>query len=136
METNYCDQMYTVDGTYFYDNSKNPSIVKKELSLYIILDTIRVSIINQHLHTFGVKPHEKNLEMLVNGFVLFNLHKNKNMLNSKNDLLKYIKNRSISLEEKEYFMDIFLYNQRPAFLTFNEHEYIRACGDLDGFVEE
>ncbi len=131
--------MVTIDSTYFYDggcnNCENPTIIRKEFSTSIIMDTIRKSISNQHLHTFGVKPHENNLEMLVDGFVLFNLHKNKNMLKSKDELLKYINNKSISIEEKTYFTDIFLYNQRPRFLTFDEHEYIRSCGNLDGYHE-
>lgn len=35
-----------------------------------------------------------------------------------------------------YFWDIFLFNQRPKFLTSDEHDYIRDCGDLDGYVEK
>lgn len=131
--------MVTIDSTYFYDggcnNCENPTIIRKEFSSSIIMDTIRESISNQHLHTFGVKPHENNLEMLVDGFVLFNLHKNKNMLKSKDELLKYINNKSISIEEKAYFMDIFLYSQRPKFLTFEEHEHIRSCGNLEGYYK-
>jgi chromatin remodeling complex protein RSC6 len=56
------------------------------------------------------------------------------MLNSKDDLLKYCKDNSVPFEEKMYFDDIFLYNQRPEFLTDVEHEYIRAMGDLDGYT--
>jgi hypothetical protein len=55
------------------------------------------------------------------------------MLNNKTELLKYISNKSISIEEKEYFKDIFLFIQRPKFLSDDEHEYIRACGDLNGY---
>jgi chromatin remodeling complex protein RSC6 len=40
----------------------------------------------------------------------------------------------VSFEEKMYFDNIFLYNYRPDFLTDDEHEYIRACGDLDGYT--
>ena len=58
------------------------------------------------------------------------------MLNSKTELLKYVSNCSISLEEKMYFTDIFLYNQRPDFLSFDEHEYIRSYDNLDGFTED
>jgi len=56
------------------------------------------------------------------------------MLNSKDDLLKYCKDNSVPFEEKMYFDDIFLYNQRPNFLTDDEHEYIRAMGDLDDYT--
>ena len=58
------------------------------------------------------------------------------MLNSKDELLKYCKDNTVSLEEKMYFWDIFLFNQRPKFLTSDEHDYIRDCGDLDGYVEK
>jgi hypothetical protein len=136
----YQNQMTTITSTFFYDddgcdNCKNPTFVNKEFSTSIIMDTIRESISSQYLHTFGAKPHHSILESLVVGFVLFNLHKNKNMLKSKDELLKYINNNSVSLEEKSYFTDIFLYSQRPRFLTFDEHEYIRSCGNLDGYNE-
>jgi hypothetical protein len=65
--------------------------------------------------------------------MLFNLHKNKYMVKSKEALLNYVNDKSICFEEREYFLNIFLYNQRPKFLTFDEHEYLRACGDLEGF---
>jgi hypothetical protein len=52
------------------------------------------------------------------------------MLNSKEQLLKYINNGSISIEEKGYFLDIFLYKQKPSFLTLDELENIRAFGTL------
>ncbi len=132
----HSSQMNTINSTFFYDNDlKNPTIIKKELSPSIIMDTIRECISSQHLYTFGVKPHETQLYLLVDGFVLFNLHKNKYMLKNKDELLKYMNDTSISLEEKTYFSDFFLYTQRPKFLTFDEHEYIRACGNLDGYKE-
>jgi hypothetical protein len=129
-------QMNTINSTFFYDNDfENPTIIKKDFSTTIILDTIRESISSQHLYTFGVKPPENQLDVFVDGFVLFNLHKNKYMLNSKDELLKYMNNTDISLEEKTYFSDIFLYIQRPRFLTFDEHEYIRTCGNLNEYTE-
>ena len=130
-------QMANITSTFFYDGNdyENPTITTKDLSISIIMDTIRESISNQYLHTFGAKPYYKILDMLVDGFVLFNLHKNKYMLKSKVELLKYINNSSISSEEQKYFLDIFLYNQRPSFLTDDEHEYIRSCGTLDGYNE-
>ena len=130
MNTSY----HTINSTIFYENDcNNPNIIKKELSLSIIVDTIRESITSQYLHTFGVKPKESKLNMLADGFVLFNLHKNKYMLKNKDELLKYMDNTTIPIEEKLYFSDIFLYNQRPNFLTFDELEYIRACGNLFGY---
>ena len=44
-----------------------------------------------------------------------------------------VNNKSNSIEEIDYFLNIFLYNQRPKFLSFDEHEYLRAYGDLEGF---
>lgn len=132
----HSNKMNTINSTFFYDNDfTNPTIIKKEFSVSIILDTIRESISAQHLYTFGVKPQEAQLDVLVDGFVLFNLHKNKYMLKNKDELLKYMNNTSISLEEKTYFSDIFLYAQRPRFLTFDEHEYIRTCGNLNEYTE-
>ena len=129
-------QVNTINSTFFYDNDfENPTIIKKEFSTSILMNTIREYISSQHLYTFRVKPHETQLYLLVDGFVLFNLHKNKYMLKNKDELLKYMNDKSISLEEKTYFSDIFLYTQRPRFLTFDEHEYIRACGNLDGYNE-
>ena len=129
-------QTSTINSTFFYDNDfQNPIIIKKEFSTSTIINTIREFISSQYLYTFRVKPPERQLDMLVDGFVLFNLHKNKYMLNNKDELVKYMNDTSISLEEKTYFSDFFLYNQRPKFLTFDEHEYIRSCGNLDGYKE-
>jgi hypothetical protein len=129
-----CGQMININATYFYDNAvENPTIVKKEFSTHIIFQTIAQDISSHYKYTFGANPDPSVLDMLIHGFVLFNLHKNKYMLKSKNELLKYMNDRSICIEEKEYFKDIFLYKQRPDFLTLDEHEYIRACGDLDGY---
>lgn len=127
------EQEQPVTATYYYNGECVSSI--KEFSESIIIDTIREFIISQHKHTFGAPPPKQVLGMYVNGFILFNLHKNKYMLTSKDELLKYINNDSISLEEKTYFENIFLYNQRPSFLTADEHEYIRACGKLEGYYE-
>ena len=122
-----------ITATYYYNGEC--VITTKEFSENIIKDTIREFIISQHMHVFKVPPYKEVLTGYVNGFILFNLHKNKYMLKNKDELLKYISNNGISIEEKTYFTDIFLYNQRPNFLTFEEHEYIRACGNLDGFDE-
>jgi hypothetical protein len=116
-------------STFFYDKEVlTPTFVNKDVSCCLIMDTIKQSIIDQHNFTFGENPHPKSLKMLVDGFVLFNLHKNRYMLENKNSLIKYLNDNTISLEEKMYFLDIFLYNQRPNFLTFDEHEHFRAGG--------
>jgi len=126
------DNMIKFNATYFFEDMM-PTIVKKELSPHIVIDTIRNFIANYYEYTFGAKPDLCVLEGLLDGFLLFNLHKNKYMLKSKTALLNYINDKTVSCEEKNYFLDIFLYNQRPKFLTFDEHEYLRSCGDLDGF---
>jgi hypothetical protein len=126
-------QAQAITATHYYDGERVTNT--KEFSESIIIDTIREFIISQHKHTFGAPPPKEVLGMYVSGFILFNLHKNKYMLNSKEELLKYVNNNSISLEEKTYFENIFLYNQRPSFLTADEHEYIRACGNLEGYYE-
>ena len=126
-------EMNKIDATYFYGKNEPPTIVKKEFSTCIIFQTIAEDISSQYKFTFGAEPFPQVLNSLIDGFVLFNLHKNKYMLKSKDALLKYMNDRSISIEEKDYFQDIVLYKQRPKFLTFDEHEYIRACGSLDGY---
>jgi hypothetical protein len=89
------------------------------------------------MHTYGMPIAEYNENAIVDGFFLFNLRKDKYMVNSKQELLNYNADENVSLEEKLYFWDIFLYNQRPKFLSYNEHEYIRATGGtLDGFFED
>ena len=98
---------------------------------------IREFVKNQTLNTFGMPIAEYILHSIVNGFILFNLRSDKKyMLANKTELLKYIADENVPLEEKLYFQDIFLYNHRPYFLSKDEHEYIRACGTLDGFEEE
>ena len=109
----------------------HPIIVEKEMSAS---DAIREFVQCQSMHIFGMPQAEHILNLIVNGFFLFNLRKDKYMLNSKDDLLKYCKDNSVPFEEKMYFDTIFLYNQRPDFLTDDEHEYIRACGDLDDYT--
>jgi hypothetical protein len=133
-ETSLMSSMNNFTATYFYDRN-TPTIINKQLSSVIVIDTIRNFIAEQYEYTFGAKPAIRILEMLVDGFLLFNLHKNKYMLKNKEALLNYVNNKSISIEEKEYFLDIFLFNQRPQYLSVNEHEYLRACGDLKGFNE-
>jgi len=86
------------------------------------------------MYIFGMHQTEHILNAIVDGFLLFNLRKDKYMLKSKDDLLQYCKDENVTLQEKLYFWDIFLYNQPPKFLSDDEHEYIRACGDLDGFT--
>jgi len=119
--------------TYAIDDVEhiNPIIVEEEMSAR---DAIREFVQCQAMHIFGMPQAEHILNLIVNGFFLFNLRKDKYMLNSKDDLLKYCKDNSVPFEEKMYFDDIFLYNQRPEFLTDVEHEYIRAMGDLDGYT--
>lgn len=126
------DNMIKFNITYFFEDMI-PTIVKKELSPHIIIDTIRNFIANQYEYTFGAKPEPCVLEVLLDGFLLFNLHKNKYMLKSKKALLKYVNDKSVAYEETKYFLNIFLYNQRPKFLTFEEHEYLRTYGVLEGF---
>ena len=127
------NNMIEIDATYFIEGNNIPTIVKKELSTLIVIDTIRNFIAEQYEYTFGAKPDLRILESMLDGFLLFNLHKNKYMLKSKEALLKYVNEQSVSSEEIDYFLNIFLYNQRPTFLSFDEHEYLRACGDLKGF---
>jgi len=109
----------------------NPIIVEKEMSTR---NAIREFVQYQAMYIFGMPQAEHIVDLIVNGFFLFNLRKDKYMLNSKDDLLKYCKDNSVPFEEKMYFDNIFLYNYRPDFLTDDEHEYIRACGDLDGYT--
>ena len=112
----------------------NPTIIENESPERI---AVREFVKNQTMNTFGMPVAEYIVNSIVNGFFLFNLRSDKKyMLANKTELLKYIADENVPLEEKLYFQDIFLYNQRPSFLSKNEHEYIRACGTLDGFEEE
>lgn len=129
------NNMIEIDATYFFEGNNIPTIVKKELSPFIVIDTIRNCIAVQYEYTFGAKPDLRVLESMLKGFLLFNLHKNKYMLKSKEALLKYVNDQTISCEEIDYFLNLFLYNQRPKFLSYNEHEHLRECGDLNDFNE-
>jgi len=125
-----------VKSTTFADDDtehSTPIIVEKEISER---DAIREFVQSHSMYTFGGLQGENIIEAIVNGFFLFNLRENKYMLHSKDELLKYCKDNTVSLEEKMYFWDIFLFNQRPKFLTSEEHDYIRDCGNLDGYVEK
>jgi hypothetical protein len=123
--------MESITTTFFYDNNQeNPIIIQKDLTTHIIIDSIRTFIMNQYKFNFGAIPSEYLTEMLVNGYILFNLHKNKYMLLNKYELLGYVNDTSISLEEKTYFTEIVLYVQKPSFLTDYEVEQIRAGGYL------
>ena len=128
--------MTTVTSTFFFndvnnnDNYNNPTYIDKELTPFLMVNTIRENIIDQYKYIFGVKPVEKNLQMMVDGFMLFNLHRNRDMLKSREALIKYINDPKISMEEKDYFKDIVLYTQKPAFFTSDEIEQIRALDKL------
>ena len=128
--------MTTVTSTFFFNdannnvNYKKPTYVDKELTPFLMVNTIRENIIDQFKYNFGAKPDVKNLQMMVDGFMLFNLHKNRDMLKSKEALINYVNDPRISLEEKMYFEDIVLYTQKPTFFTSDEIEQIRAAGNL------
>ena len=127
--------MTTVTSTFFFndnnnDNYINPTYIDKELTPFLMVNTIRENIIDQYKYIFGEKPVEKNLQMMVDGFMLFNLHRNRDMLKSREALIKYINDPKISLEEKDYFKNIVLYTQKPAFFTSDEIEQIRALDKL------
>jgi hypothetical protein len=128
--------MTTVTSTFFFndinnnDNYINPTYIDKELTSFLMRDTIRENIIDQYKYNFGEKPVEKNLQMMADGFMLFGLHKNKDMLKSRENLINYVNDTRISLEEKMYFQDIILYTHKPAFFTSDEIEQIRAIGNL------
>ena len=109
----------------------HPIIVEEEMSTR---NAICEFVQYQAMYIFGQPQAEHIVDFIVNGFFLFNLRKDKYMLNSKDDLIKYCKDNSVPFEEKMYFDNIFLYNYRPDFLTDDEHEYIRACGDLDDYT--
>jgi hypothetical protein len=95
---------------------------------------IREVVQRQFTNKFGQNPADVHLNLIVDGFILFNLRKDKYMLKSKDDLLQYCKDENVTIQEKMYFEDIFLFNQRPDFLSDDEHEYIRAMGDLDDYT--
>ena len=127
------NNMKVKSTTYAIDDVEHstPIIVEEEMSAR---DAIREFVQYQAMYVFGMPQAEHILNLIVDGFFLFNLRKDKYMLNSKDDLLNYCKDNSVPFEEKMYFDNIFLYNYRPEFLTDDEHEYIRAMGDLDGYT--
>ena len=95
-------QAEAITATYYYTDKNDERVtIIKEFSESIIIDTIREFIISQHLHTFGAPPPKQVLGMYVNGFILFNLHKNKYMLKNKDELLKYINNKVFCLYYKK-----------------------------------
>jgi hypothetical protein len=123
-----------VRSTYFYDGPDSPSTsVTKDLSPSLVKDTIREFIFKQYRYIYNVNPEQSILERLVNGFMLFNLYKNMDMLISKERLNEYINDKNVSTEEILYFLDIVLYIQKPNFLTQDELEHIRAIGTLDNY---
>jgi hypothetical protein len=122
-----CQSIYQLKLDY----EANPIDIEKESPERI---AIREFVQNQAMYIFGMHQAEHILNAIVDGFFLFNLRKDKYMLKSKDDLLKYIADENVTLQEKLYFWDIFLYNQKPDFLSYDEHEYIRSCGDLDGYT--
>uniref|UniRef100_A0A6C0DL11 DM2 domain-containing protein n=1 Tax=viral metagenome TaxID=1070528 RepID=A0A6C0DL11_9ZZZZ len=122
-----CQSVYQLKLDY----EANPIDIEKESPERI---AIREFVQNQAMYIFGMHQAEHILNAIVDGFFLFNLRKDKYMLKSKDELLQYCKDENVTLQEKLYFWDIFLYNQRPEFLSYDEHEYIRSCGDLDGYT--
>ena len=83
--TEYCDTslmsyMNEVTSTYFFEEN-TPTTINKQLSSFIVIDTIRNFIAEQFEYTFGAKPATYNLEILVDGFLLFNLKAQKLPLN-------------------------------------------------------
>ena len=122
-----CDSVYQLK----LNHESNPVDIE---NWSIERKAIREFAQNYAMNIFGLPQADHILNAIVDGFILFNLRKDKYMLNSKEELLQYCKDENVTLQEKLYFWDIFLFDQRPRFLTDDEHEYIRSCGDLDGYV--
>ena len=122
-----CDSVYQLK----LNHESNPVDIE---NWSIERKAIREFAQNHAMSIFGLPQADHILNAIVDGFILFNLRKDKYMLNSKEELLQYCKDENVTLQEKLYFWDIFLFDQRPRFLTYDEHEYIRSCGDLDGYV--
>jgi hypothetical protein len=122
-----CDSVYQLK----LNHESNPVDIE---NWSIERKAIREFAQNHGMSIFGLQQADHILNAVVDGFILFNLRKDKYMLNSKEELLQYCKDENVTLQEKLYFWNIFLYDQRPRFLTYDEHEYIRSCGDLDGYV--
>ena len=55
---------------------------------------VREFVQNQSIYRYGMPIAEYILNSIVNGFFLFNLRKDKYMLKSKDELLKYISSAS------------------------------------------
>ena len=122
-----CDSVYQLK----LNHESNPVDIE---NWSIERKAIREFAQNHGMSIFGLQQADHILNAVVDGFILFNLRKDKYMLNSKEELLQYCKDENVTLQEKLYFWNIFLYDQRPRFLTYDEHEYIRSCGDLDGYT--
>lgn len=122
-----CDSVYQLK----LNHESNPVDIE---NWSIERKAIREFAQNHAMSIFGLPQADHILNAIVDGFILFNLRKDKYMLNSKDELLQYCKDENVTLQEKLYFWDIFLFDQRPRFLTDDEHEYIRSCGDLDGYM--
>jgi chromatin remodeling complex protein RSC6 len=122
-----CQSIYQLKLDY----EANPINIENESQERI---AIREFVQRQFTNKFGQNPADVHLNLIVDGFILFNLRKDKYMLKSKDDLLHYCKDENVTIQEKMYFEDIFLFNQRPDFLSDDEHEYIRAMGDLDDYT--
>ena len=56
------DTLTTIRPVYYYD-SETPSLINKDLSIGIIIDTIRENITSQYKHVFGAKPADHILEL-------------------------------------------------------------------------
>lgn len=121
-----------VESTHFYDGANSPPTSStKEISPGLVSDCIREFLLKQYRHLYSVNPTQQITEKLVNGFILFNLSRNTDMLKNKRKLNGYLNDTNISGEEITYFLDIVLQIQKPYFLTQDEIESIRALGTLD-----
>ena len=86
-----CQTMCQLKKNY----ESNPTNIETESQERI---AIREFVKNQTVNTFGMPIGEYIVNAIVEGFFLFNLRKDKYMVNSKQELLNYNADENVSLE--------------------------------------
>lgn len=106
--------------------NRNIEPLRIELTPDDIIDSIHEFVLIQLKKNGLDSPSENIIISTIKGFILFNLHANREMLESKDKLIEYINNENISVDEQSYVANIMLYVDKPEFLTWFDVERIQV----------
>ena len=118
----------TVTSTYVSD--QGTQAINASTPPKIIMSGIRSFVFSQLKQNFNNEPNDEDVSMVTNGFIIFNQNSNRDMLTSRENLVEYLSDHNVSIEERKYVTDILLHIQRPNFITDSDIQRWRTLDTI------